>query len=96
MDVIIGVGFLLLLADAVFAWGLLAGRSGTIKSHRVAWRAGFAGLVTLPVWFLGVIGSARQFLFMDPWSVSSLLFLATSVVLLVAFTFVAFAFVVGD
>ncbi|HEU4813160.1 MAG TPA: hypothetical protein VFS99_02895 [Xanthomonadaceae bacterium] len=93
MDVTFVAAIAVLLTNFFFAMAVTSGRCGTTKAHHMAFRAGLAGLIAFPIWFLGLIGLALQLLFTDFWSVPGVLFALSSVTILVALGYSAFAWV---
>lgn len=84
MNLLVGMVAGVLIAAGVSAYGLVIGRRGTSKAHRLAFKAGLAGLLAVPLWFLGLIGLVGQLFWTDITSPSGILFLTASAVLLVA------------
>ncbi len=91
MDVTFAAAVAVLLTNLFFAMAVRAGRSGTTKPHRMAFSAGLAGLIALPIWFLGLIGLALQLFFTDFWSIPGVLFAISSITIVGAMGLVAFA-----
>jgi hypothetical protein len=80
-----------LVAAGVCAYGVVVGRRGLSKAHRLAFKAGLVGLLAVPLWFLGLIGLLGQLFFAEMTSPSGILFLTASAVLLAASACVALA-----
>lgn len=89
MEIAVGVALL----ETMFAWAVLAGRAGTGRLHRLAFRAGLAGLLALPLTIVGFMGVLVQALFADIISPAGILLMSMAGVLVVALGCVLFALI---
>ena len=88
MNLLVGMICGVVLAAGVCAFGVAVGRRDTTKLHQIAFKAGLAGLVAVPLWFLGLLGLLSQLFWAEISSAAGIIFVAASAVLLVSSVYV--------
>lgn len=77
--------WLLPVSAVVFLWSLIASRAGSSVQHTRAFYAGLVGLLAIPAWLVAMAGLAMQLLSATLASPSGVLFVLSSIALLVCF-----------
>lgn len=88
MNLLIATAGVVLVAACVCGYGLVLGRRGATKTHHRAFVAGLAGILSVPLWLLGLAGLFSQLFWARLASASGMLFMVASAVLMVAVAYV--------